>query len=277
MTRLLLGAFLILSAASAHADVRLPKIIGSKMVLQRNSDVKIWGWADAGETVNVVCDWRDTRFTTEADDDGNWQVHDQDDRFRQIALALDRRQNKIEVTDILFGEVWLASGQSNMEMPLVKVSGAYTGIKDAADEVANAKHPEIRLFQVGNFSSKKPLDDVESGITMYGIPPSQCEWQACSPKTIPTFASTAYFFARELHVELDVPIGIIDSSWGGTPAEAWTSAAGLRKLGYANELKQAADRPTATKSKTPDTTLQRHDPSAAQFQNQRRDLVSRRG
>ena len=118
-----------------------------------------------------------------------------------------------------------------MEMPLVKVSGAYTGIRDAAKEVAEANYPEIRLFQVGNFSSKEPLDDVESGISMYGIPPAACQWQACTPKTIPTFSSTVFFFARELHAELSVPIGIVDSSWGGTPAEAWMPASGSAMLG----------------------------------------------
>tara|TARA_B100000029_G_scaffold509627_1_gene599248 strand:- start:280 stop:1461 length:1182 start_codon:yes stop_codon:yes gene_type:complete len=159
--------------------------------------------------------------------------------------------NRIELRDVLFGEVWLASGQSNMEMPLVKVSGAYTGIKEAATEVTNANHPRIRLFQVGNFSSKIPLEDVETGITMYGIPPADCRWQACTPAGIPTFASTAYFFARTLQTKLQVPIGIIDSSWGGTSAEAWTPASALRRLEYREALQAAADHPQQANQKIP--------------------------
>ncbi len=159
--------------------------------------------------------------------------------------------NRIELDQILFGEVWLASGQSNMEMPLVAVSGAYTGINDAEQEVAAADHPEIRLFQVGNFSSRDPLDDVETGISMYGIPPAKCTWQPCSPESIPTFSSTAYFFARELNRQLDVPIGIIDASWGGTSAEAWTPAAGLKALGLEDDLQQAKTLPQKADEKIP--------------------------
>jgi len=104
---------------------------------------------------------------------------------------------------------------------------------------------------VGNFSSKEPLDDVQSGITMYGIPPATCKWQACSPETIPTFASTAYFFARELHRELEVPVGIIDASWGGTSAETWTPASGLKALGLTAELERAASLPQKPEQKIP--------------------------
>ena len=146
-------------------------------------------------------------------------------------------KNTVELENILIGEVWIASGQSNMEMPIAKASAA--------------NYPRIRLFQVGKFSSKESLDDVGPGIVMYGIPASACKWQTCTPKTIPMFSSTAYFFARKLHQELGVPVGIIDSSWGGTSAEVWTPAAGLEKLGYKNELKQAADSPQNPRGKIP--------------------------
>ncbi len=239
MNKCLLCCFALVSTPCL-AELRLPKILGSGMVLQRDSEVRIWGWADAGEQVVVHCDWLDASVDAAADSDGKWQLtlttvgaggpH-------SISIAA---ENTIELNDILFGEVWLASGQSNMEMPLVSVSDAYTGIQNADAEVASSAFPEIRLFQVGNFSSREPLDDVQSGIEMYGIPPAACQWNVCAPETIPYFASTAYFFARNLHSELKVPIGIIDSSWGGTPAEAWTPVAGLEKLGYSAELDQAA-------------------------------------
>ncbi len=250
MTRYIALATLLITS-SACADVRLPKIIGSHMVLQQNSDVNIWGWADAGETVTVACDWIDARLSTEADKDGRWEIGLRTGSAGKAHAINIAGKNSIQLDDVLIGEVWLASGQSNMEMPLVKVSGAYTGIKDSANEVAAAKYPNIRLFQAGNFSSKEPLDDVEPGITMYGIPPAKCQWQECTPETIPTFASTAYFFARELHRQLDVPIGIIDSSWGGTSAETWTPAAGLKELGYKAELDQAMNLPQKPDQKIP--------------------------
>ncbi len=250
MTKYLVTA-LVSFAAPCLADVRLPKILGSNMVLQRDSEIAIWGWADGGEEVRVTCDWLDGATRVKADSDGNWQVTLKTIEAGGPHSMTIAGKNTIELEQILLGEVWIASGQSNMEMPLVKVSNAYTGIKDAAKEVEKSRFPEIRLFQVGNFSSKEPLDDVESGISMYGIPPAACEWRACVPETIPTFAATAYFFARQLHTELKVPVGIIDSSWGGTSAEAWTPASGLEALGYRAELAQAAKLPQKADQKIP--------------------------
>lgn len=234
---------LLLCTAPCRADVRLPKILGSNMVLQRESHVKIWGWADPGERVSVTCDWIKTKVETTTDANGEWLVRVKTGAAGGPHSIIITGKNKIVLKNILFGEVWIASGQSNMEMPLAHVSYAYKGIKDAKKEIAAAKYPEIRLFQVGNFSSKSPLDDVEPGVAVYNIPPAVCAWQACTPKTISNFSSTAYFFARTLHRELKVPIGIIDASWGGTMAEWWTPAAGLKALGYTTELEQAAKLP----------------------------------
>lgn len=234
-----LTVILLFVTTPCIADIRLPKILGSKMVLQRESEVKIWGWADPGEMVSVNCDWLDKPQTVKADAKGNWQVSVKTEKAGGPYEITFSGKNEIKLDEILFGEVWIASGQSNMEMPVTNVSGAYTGVKNFKKEITDADHPEIRLFQAGNFSSIEPLDDVETGIIMYGVPLARCEWAACTPKTIPTFASTAYFFARELQKELNVPIGIIDSSWGGTSAEVWTPTSGLKKLGYTSELQQA--------------------------------------
>lgn len=253
--------FLLLIARPCLADVRLPRILSSHMVLQRESEVMFWGWADPGEKVAVACDWLDTIASTEADPDGRWQLvlrtgkaggpHEITISSSQNNPDKDSTGNRIKLEDILFGEVWIGSGQSNMEMPLVGVSGAYTGIKDFEQEVAEADYPEIRLFQAGNFSSDQPLEDVEFGISMYGVPPAKCVWSPCTPQTIPTFASTAYFFARELHRKLKVPIGIIDSSWGGTQAEAWTPTAGLEMLGYQSVIDRALALPQKSDQKIP--------------------------
>ena len=251
MTRYLLLATLLCSDSLARAEVRLPKVLGSHMVLQRDSQVPLWGWAAPGEKIQVRGDWPSATASTTANEDGAWRVLLKTGGAGGPHRLTIVGSNRIELHDVLFGEVWLASGQSNMEMPLIKVSGAYTGIKDATTEVADANHPQIRLFQVGNFSSKIPLEDVETGISMYGIPPADCRWHACTPAAIPTFASTAYFFARTLQTTLEVPIGIIDASWGGTSAEAWTSADGLRRLEYHEALQAAMERPQQANQKIP--------------------------
>ncbi|MBM82655.1 MAG: sialate O-acetylesterase [Planctomycetaceae bacterium] len=248
---LLLFFVVLIGNSICTADVKLPKVVSSNMVLQQKSEVKVWGWADAGEPIRVACSWLDKITKTQADDKGHWSVMLKTRAAGGPHKIIIAGKNTVTLNDILFGEVWLASGQSNMEMPLIKVSGAYTGIKDFENEVSQANFPEIRLFQAGNFSSKEPLDDVESGIKMYGVPPAACQWQKCSPETVPTFASTAYFFAREIHRRLNVPVGIIDASWGGTPAEAWTPLDGLKQLNYTNEAKQATDLPQKADQKIP--------------------------
>lgn len=246
-----LCAVLLLCAVPCLADVRLPKVLGSKMVLQRDSDVKIWGWADPGEDVEVAGEWLRTKASGRADTDGKWQVRIPTGKAGGPHTITITGKNTVQLDDILFGEVWIGSGQSNMEMPLVETSRAYTGIKDSAREVAEATYPEIRLFQAGNFSSKEALEDVEGGQGMYGIPPAPCKWQVCTPETIPTFASTAYFFARGLYKELQIPIGIIDSSWGGTSAEAWTPLSGLKKLESTSALEKATQLPQDPAKKIP--------------------------
>ena len=145
MTRYLVLA-LIIAVTPAQASVRLPKILGSHMVLQQNASVRVWVWAAAGETVHVAGDWFDTRATTQADAEGRWQVTLKTGQAGGPHTITVTAENVIQLEDILFGEVWIGSGQSNMEMPLVKVSGAYTGIENAAAEIAQAQHPEIRLF-----------------------------------------------------------------------------------------------------------------------------------
>ena len=246
-----LVTILLIGVAPCFADVRLPKILNSHMVLQQNSEVKIWGWADPGEDVSVQGDWLSEPIRFKANAEGEWQAQLQTGEAGGPHDLTISGTNQIHLTDVLFGEVWIGSGQSNMEMPLIKVSDAYSGVKDAKQEVANAEHPEIRLFQVGNFSSKEPLDDVELGIEMYGVPTADCQWRASSPETIPTFSSTAYFFARELHRQLRIPIGVIDASWGGTSAETWTPTSGLEELAYKDELDQALNLPQKANEKIP--------------------------
>ncbi|MGY8695539.1 MAG: sialate O-acetylesterase [Verrucomicrobiia bacterium] len=253
MSKLMFLLFIACTLIStpSFADVRLPKILSSHMVLQRNADVNIWGWADPGETIVINADWIKAELNTTADTKGKWSLALKTIDAGEAHSLTITGKNTLHLEDILFGEVWIGSGQSNMEMPLIQVSNAYTGIQNSEKEVANANFPEIRLFQAGNYSSQEPLDDVESGIVMYGVPEAKCEWQPCSPNTIPTFSSTAYFFARELYSKLNVPIGIIDSSWGGTSAESWTPKSSMEKLGMEKELAQADKLPQQADKKIP--------------------------
>lgn len=198
-------------AVGVAADVRLPSIIGSTMVLQRGEPVPIWGWAEPGESVTVMI--AEQTCGTQADDAGRWRIMLAPISGKGPFETRVSGRNTIVLTNILVGEVWICSGQSNMGMSLGACS-------NAASEIAKAVFPEIRLFTVKHTVAREPREDCEGS------------WQSCSPESASRFSGVGYFFGRELHRELDVPVGLIDSSWGGTPAEAWTRAALLRELGY---------------------------------------------
>jgi sialate O-acetylesterase len=190
-------------ASHASADVTLPKVIASNMVLQQGKPINIWGWADVDESVEVRIDG--VTATAVADEAGNWRVKlpamKADGKVHELTV---RGKNELALTNILIGEVWLGSGQSNMAMTV-------KGSKDAAKEIASAAYPQIRLFLVPRAKANAPAKDTTGG-----------EWQECSSQTVANFSATAYYFARKLQQELDVPIGIIASSWGGTRIEPWT-------------------------------------------------------
>ncbi|MHC4520542.1 MAG: sialate O-acetylesterase, partial [Planctomycetota bacterium] len=201
----LVVAFIILfSSALACADIRLPSIIGDNMVLQSGEKVALWGWADAGEVVHLKVSWHtmERRVTTGAD--GKWTIQVKTPPVGgpyQIAL---KGKNAIALKNILVGEVWVCSGQSNMQWSVQNSNSPQ-------EEIAAAKYPKIRLFSVQRKVAQTPQADCEGS------------WAECSPETIPGFTAVGYFFGRELHKKLAVPIGLIHTSWGGTPAEAWTS------------------------------------------------------
>jgi sialate O-acetylesterase len=203
----------ILSACPAlFANVRLPAILSSHMVVQRDRPIHIWGWSDPGEHVTVTLNVA-TESTT-ADDLGRWSLYLPPMTAGgpvQITVA---GQNTIVLQDVLIGDVWFASGQSNMEMPLDGFPGsAY--VANAAEEIRQANHRDIRLLNVPHRASAYPVQDYPRG------------WTPCTPETAAPFSAVAYFFGRDLAAAEHVPIGLIDSTWGGTPAEAWTSLDGI--------------------------------------------------
>ncbi len=233
----------LLAASTLDAAITLPKVIGSGMVLQRESQAAIWGAADPGEAVTISCSWMKKPIAVKADADGDWSAKLKTGQAGGPHTITLTSSNTITLEDVLFGEVWLDSGQSNMEMPIAPVSSAYTGINDWESELAAANHPQIRLFQVGNVASKEPQRDVQPGVLIYGVRIPPCKWQNCTPETVKHFSSTAYFFARKLHRDLGVPVGIIDASWGGTAIEPWVGKKHLVQAGFGEIAHKGEDKP----------------------------------
>ncbi|PIF70957.1 sialate O-acetylesterase [Flavobacterium sp. 2] len=205
---------LVLSAKlSLSAQVKLPALVSDNMVLQQNAKVNLWGWAAPNEKINIHLGWSNLPVNVTADAEGNWKTTVETPQGGQAAYDITiEASNKITLKNILIGEVWLCSGQSNMFFPVGREEGTWkTGVKNYEEEVKNAVFPNIRLFTVTLNASTKPLEDVTGS------------WRICSPESIKTFSAAAYFFGRDLYQKLNVPIGLISTSWGGTKAEAWTA------------------------------------------------------
>ena len=221
----LLATGLLLLTVRVRAEVKLPSIFGDHMVLQQEAHIPVWGWANPGETVTVTFAGKSASATTQSD--GKWRANlpPLPDGASSGDLVISG-SNKITLHDVLVGDVWLCSGQSNMEFGLASASNAKQAIPDATDD-------QIRLFHVPRQMAIIPLDQT--------VPAS---WQVCTPRTIPSFTAVGYFFAKNLRSVLHRPIGLIESSWGGTPAEAWTdlptlsSNPALRR--YADAYQKAA-------------------------------------
>jgi sialate O-acetylesterase len=189
------------------AEVRLPALIGSGMVLQQKSTVTLWGWAEPGEEISVSSSWGQDTFHTKANDWARWSISfptpAADNTPHTITIS---GNNTIVLRNVLLGEVWLCSGQSNMEW------NALSGFNNSEEEVMQAVYPKIRFFSVEKAASDFPQYDCRGS------------WSECSPASMRTFSATGYFFGRELHRVLNVPVGLINSSWGGTFAEVWTKS-----------------------------------------------------
>jgi len=205
-------------AASAQAEVRLPALFGDHVVLQQQTEAPIWGWAEPGERIAVRADWLDDPIISAADENGRWKLSLPTPEAGGPYTLTIEAENVITLTDVMIGEVWICSGQSNMEMPVDYVGPGYWGVTDYEQEIAAADYPQIRLFTVQRALDTEPRDDCTG------------QWRRCSPDTAGEFSAVGYFFGRDLHEELDVPIGLICTAWGGTPAEAWTSYEALQML-----------------------------------------------
>jgi sialate O-acetylesterase len=210
---------LVYLAPTVYANVTLPDVISSSMVLQRDQRIPIWGKADPGESVTVTFN-RQSK-TAVADKDGKWSVRLNSLHANATPSTLTiQGKNKIELTDILVGEVWLVAGQSNMQRLLSETANG-----DAA--IAAANHPLIRLFNVSR------------QVAFKHAPPPLAVWQACTPDSVKPFSAAGYYFAVELQNDLNIPIGVINSSYGGSQAEAWTP---VEYLLLSNDLKPTVER-----------------------------------
>jgi len=212
---LLLCAWLAWTGAS-YAELKLPAVIDSNMVLQQGKPVQLWGWADAGKQVSVKGSWSAMVWKAKADKDGKWHVSiDSPAAGGPYTITINDRKLK----NVLCGEVWLCSGQSNMQRSL-----AQTDNSEAA--IAAANYPNIRLFTVKRTVAVRPQDDCVGN------------WTACTPQTAKGFSAVAYYFGRKLHKELDVPVGLINTSWGGTRIEPWTPPVGFDQVPALENIRQ---------------------------------------
>lgn len=192
----------------------LPAVFSDNMVLQQQTQVPIWGQAAKGKEVKIIASWNGKAYTASVDTDGNWKTEISTPAAGGPYTISISDGKEIKLSNVMIGEVWICSGQSNMEMPLK----GWGKVMNYQQEIDNANYPDIRLYQVKKTVSPIPLTAGES--TMGG-------WQHCAPQTVEDFSAVAYFFARELNRKLNVPVGVIDVTWGGTPAESWTSGTTL--------------------------------------------------
>ncbi len=189
---------------SATANVTLPNIFGDNMVLQRNSGVKIWGWANPKEEIKLVSSWNNQEYKTVASNLAKWELTIKTPEAGGPYIISIKGYNEVVLKNILIGEVWICSGQSNMEM------SASWGIENGDEEVKNAANPNIRFFTVSKSTATSPQNNVLGN------------WVESTPETMKYFSAVGYFFAKRLREDLkNVPIGLISSNWGGTPAEIW--------------------------------------------------------
>ncbi|MDG1729914.1 MAG: sialate O-acetylesterase [Algibacter sp.] len=211
--------FIILFVQTINAEVKLPSIVSSNMVLQRNTTIMLWGWADVDEKIAINTSWLSKPISIQAGKDGNWRVAVKTTNSKEPqTITINDETSNITLENILFGEVWLCSGQSNMHMPIKGNNGQ--PIFGSVMATACSNNSNLRFFTVDNVGSKTPLKDVEK----------YTGWQQASPKIVSNFSAVAYFFGQQLQEILDCPVGMIHSSWGASSVQAWISNEVLSSL-----------------------------------------------
>ncbi len=214
-------SLLLLLSENISAQITVSKLFSSNMVLQQNSEVKIWGWANSGDTVSVTGSWNNETVKVATGDNTKWLAKlntpaaKTDGTYYTVTI---KGTNTITLSNVLVGEVWLLSGQSNMEMPL-QGWGPDMPVEGSADAIATANFPNIRLLTVKRINAAEPQEDITNN--------ENSLWVKCSPNTAKWFSAVGFFFGRELHQKLNIPIGLVASSWGGSSCETWAEESSL--------------------------------------------------
>ncbi|MFA9388549.1 MAG: sialate O-acetylesterase [Prolixibacteraceae bacterium] len=223
---LLLG--LLFANLPSHANIKLPALIGNHMVLQQNSTIKVWGKATPGEKVEVTASWNAKMQQTITKSDSTWMLQMHTPTAGGPYTIQLKGENTIVLSDILLGEVWLCSGQSNMEKP-IGIKPGQKPVFSYEEEIKNANYDQIRLFHV----PRKMVAEIQTKV--------EGNWETCSSKSVDSlqFSAVAYFFGRRLYNELLIPIGLIDATWGGTRIEPWTPVEGFKMIPSLDSIYQS--------------------------------------
>ena len=203
MRKISLLIVLVPAILTCKANVRLPSVLSSNMVLQQHSRVNLWGWCEPGEKITITTSWDHKADSVKGTRDGNWRLAVATPAAGGPYTIVIRGQNTIHLENILIGEVWVCAGQSNMEMCET------WGLPDVKAELPTCYNANIRFFRIPRTTSRYPQDDCPG------------EWAVCDSNTLKQFSAAAYFFGKKLNHDLNVPIGLIQAAWGGTPAEVW--------------------------------------------------------
>jgi len=235
---ILLFFLFLIHTATLFAQLDLPSFISDNMVLQQQSEAPIWGKSNPNSVIHIICSWNGIPNVTTADEQGKWKI-----RIKTPAAGgpYTIKINDQTIKNILIGEVWLCSGQSNMQLSLNQS-------ENGENEAANADLPNIRLFYVARQLADQPQDDC------YG------KWEKCSPESAKTFSAVAYYFGKKLNKELGVPIGLIHSSWGGSTAEAWVKE-DILKSDSDYDCYYEVERQKEKKAKPGEIPITQHSPS----------------
>jgi len=218
ISKTLLLGLLLFTINISHAQIVLPACFTDNMVLQQQTKVNIWGTETPGKKFTIITSWNNKTYKATADANGNWEIKVNTPVYGGPYTITFNDSKITSLKNILIGEVWVCSGQSNMEMPL---TGFYGDVLNLNYELADAaNYPEIRMLKIDNKTSFTPLTNVQT----------KGGWAICNPQTVRNFSAVAYFFAKNLFIDKHIPIGIINSTWGGTVAEAWASGSALKTM-----------------------------------------------
>jgi sialate O-acetylesterase len=230
--------FILSAGIKTHAEITMPSFFGDNMVLQQQTEVKLWGKATPQKTVTVTTSWNNRKYIGKSGDDGTWGLKISTPQAGGPYQIVISDGKKLVFDNVLIGEVWFCSGQSNMGLTL---KGGYNmPVFNSNVSIANSANKSIRLFTVGRKTSLQPVSELQ------GI------WKECEPGTASGFSAVAYFFGEMLQRTLKVPVGLINSSWGGTTIEAWMGEKGIRKFDFViNPEKTEAEKLNEKYPKTP--------------------------